>query len=264
MARYFLLTLLLLIFSQVLFAQDTLAVKKEAVKKKRGRWDGNPALMIVPNYTGQFPFGNMKERFGFNSLFDGQFGYKTKRNWIVSGDGGFIYGTDVKENYILNGIATSTGQFITQYNDITNVRLEEHGFNVQFKAGKIIPFAEKYPDAGLLIMTGAGFLEHKIAINVKASELPQLSPVYKKGYDRMSNGPVVSQFIGGTFMARRKYISGYAGFQFDAAYTEGRRPYDFYLMQPLHDKRADLFVGFKIGYIIPVFLQTSEKEYFYY
>ncbi|HWB64822.1 MAG TPA: hypothetical protein VG603_15000, partial [Chitinophagales bacterium] len=158
----------------------------------------------------------------------------------------------------------SSGFLITQYNDISGVRLEEHGFNLKFNFGKVVPFTEKYPDAGLLFMTEFGFLQHKIAIDVKARELPQLSPTYKKGYDRMCNGPVISQFIGGIFMARRKYFSGYAGLQFDAAYTEGRRSYDFYSHAPLNDKRIDMFLGIKVGYIIPVFLQTSEKEYYYY
>ncbi len=65
-------------------------------------------------------------------------------------------------------------------------------------------------------------------------------------------------------MARRKYFGGYAGLQIDAAFTGGRRPYDFYTNAPLHDKRYDIFVGIKLGYILPIFLQASEKEFFYY
>ncbi|MFI5205939.1 MAG: hypothetical protein ACHQVK_03280, partial [Candidatus Paceibacterales bacterium] len=74
----------------------------------------------------------------------------------------------------------------------------------------------------------------------------------------------ISEFIGGAFMARHKYLNGYVGLQFDAGFTQGRRPYDFYLGAPLNDKRYDLFVGIKVGYILPIFLQSSEKEFFYY
>ncbi len=59
-------------------------------------------------------------------------------------------------------------------------------------------------------------------------------------------------------------FSGYAGFQFDAAFTRDRRPYDFYTMQVLNDKRNDLFVGIRVGFILPVWLKVSEKEFFYY
>ena len=260
MSRYFIALLVLLSFGLSLWAQDD----DQSKAKKKSKFDPNPAVLIVPYYTAQLPFGNMADRFGFNSLFGAQLSYKTKRNWLIGGEGGFIYGQKVKENYILDNITTTTGQMITQYNDLTYVKLEEHGFSIKFNFGKVIPFVVQYPDAGLLLMTGFGFLQHKISLNVKATELPQLSTIYKRGYDRLTNGPVISQFIGATFMARRKYFSGYAGLQFDAAFTQGRRPYDFYLGEPLHDKRVDMFLGFKIGYIIPVFLQASAKEYYYY
>jgi hypothetical protein len=65
-------------------------------------------------------------------------------------------------------------------------------------------------------------------------------------------------------MGRRKYLNCYGGFQADLSYTINERPYDFYTMGKLNDKGTDLFLGIKIGWIIPVFLQTSEKEFFYY
>jgi hypothetical protein len=141
--------------------------------------------------------------------------------------------------------------------------MQEMGANIKLQFGKLVPLSEKYPDAGLLFLTGFGFLSHQININVKASSLPQLSKTYRKGYDRLANGPVISQFIGGIFMARRKYVSAYAGIQFDLGFTQGRR-FDFYSAQPLHDKRLDMFLGIRVGWIIPVFTQTSDKEYYYY
>jgi hypothetical protein len=206
----------------------------------------------------------MRDRFGYNSLFGIHIMYKMKKNWLLGFEGNFLYGTTVRESYVLDNISISTGQFIGQNNNLISVRPQEMGFSFKLNAGKIFPFSEKYPDAGLMLLTGFGFLQHKISINVKESSLPQLNTTYRKGYDRMANGPVLSQFVGGVFMARRKFMSAYAGLQFDAAFTQGRRPFDFYSMQPMKDKRIDLFLGFKVGWIIPVFLQTSEKEFFYY
>jgi len=257
--RYFLLTLIFVCIFSFLSAQDTTAFKKPQKK-----FDANSAIMIVPNYTAQFPFGHVSQRFGFDNLFGLELLYKTNKNWLVGANGGFIYGTQSKQNYVFTNIATSTGQFITQYNDLTSIRPEEHGFNVQFTFGKIVPFAQKYPDAGLLFMTGFGIIQDKIAVSIKAAELPQLSPQYRKGYDRMCMGPVLSQFIGGNYMVRRKFISGYAGLQVDLSYTQNQRPYDFYTQGKLNDKGVDIFVGLKLGWVIPVFLQTSEKEFFYY
>jgi hypothetical protein len=257
--RGILLVLCALVFTHT-FSQDTTA---HAAKKKK-KYEADPVMIICANYNGQFPFGNIKERFGFNSLFSLELLYKTKNNWLFGANGGFIYGSNVKQNYVLDNLENPNGLFVTQYNDLTGVRLQEQGFNVQATFGKIIPVSRKFPNSGVLLLTGFGMLQHKIAINVRAAELPQLSPEYKQGYDRLTNGPVISQFAGYTFMARRKYFCGYAGLQFDAGFTADRRPYDFYLMAPLKSQGVDMFLGLKIGYMIPVFLLTSEKEYYYY
>lgn len=258
--RYFLTALVCVCSLSFLWGQQE---EKQPIKKIK-KFEPNNAVLIVPYYTAQFPFGKVADRFGFNSLFGAHLSYKTKTNWLVGAEGAFLYGTKVKEGYVLNNISTSAGLFVTQYNDLTSVKLEEHGGVAKFTFGKIVPFVSKYPDAGFLWMMGIGFLQHKIAINVKAKELPQLASDYKKGYDRLSNGPVISEFVGATFMARRKYLSAYLGLQFDLALTQNRRPFDFYEMKKLTGNNVDMFLGIKVGYIIPVFLQTSEKEYFYY
>jgi hypothetical protein len=259
--RYFWLTLIFVCTGFLLHAQDTTSL--EAHRKVK-RFEPSSAVMFIPNYDAQLPFGHVGQRFGFDNLVGMELLYKTTKNWLVGANGGFIYGSDVKQDYVFSNIATSTGQFVTQYNDLTSIRPQEQGFNLQFTFGKIIPFATRYPDAGLMWMTGVGIVQDKIAVSVKAAELPQLSPQYRKGYDRMCNGPVISQFIGGNFMARGKYLTGYAGLQFDLSYTVNERPYDFYTMGKLNDQGVDLFLGFKVGFSISKWLESSEKEFFYY
>ncbi len=256
--RYFIVLLLWAGLSIPAKAQE-----EQTPKKKTSRFEPSNVVIISPIYTAQFPFGNMRDRFGFNNLFGMQVSYKTKKNWMVGVEGSFLFGTVVRENYVLDNISLGSGQHIGQNNDLIQPKLQEMGANIKFTFGKVVPFSEKYPDAGLLFLTGFGFLSHQININVRSASLPQLSKTYRKGYDRLANGPVISQFIGGVFMARRKYLSAYAGVQFDLGFTQGRR-YDFYSMQQLHDKRLDMFLGIRVGWIIPVFTQTTDKEFYYY
>lgn len=246
------------------FHANAQEIEKEQKKKKEKKFDSGSAWLIAPTFTAQFPYGNMRERFGYNSLFGLHLSYKTDRNWLWGVEGNFLFGTKVKENYVITSIATSTNQYISSNNDLIGVTPQEQGFNTKFVVGKIIPVSKKFPDAGILIMTSLGFLMHKIAINVRETSLPQFSKVYRKGYDRLTVGPVLSQFIGGTFIMRRKYASAYLGATFDIAFTQGVRNYDFYTMAPMKDKRIDMFVGLKFAWIIPVFTRTSEKEFFYY
>lgn len=261
--KYFLLTLLVCIFCFAGAQEKNTPQESPQYKKQKKSFDPSSAVLIAFDYTTQFPFGHISQRFGFDNLFCAELLYKTKKNWLVGGNGGFIYGTVSKQNYVFTNIGTPYG-FITQYNDLTTIRPEEQGFNIQFTFGKIVPLVEKFPDAGLLFMGGFGMVQDKIAVSIKAAELPQLSAEYRKGYDRMCNGPVASVFLGGTYMGRKKYLNCYAGFQLDVSYTQNERPYDFYTMGKLDDKGLDVFVGIKAGWIIPVFLQTSEKEFFYY
>jgi hypothetical protein len=259
-ARYYLLTLTFILTCLFARAQGDTTV----FKKLHKQFDPNSAIMFVPNYNAQFPFGHVAQRFGFDNLVSLEILYKTNKNWLVGVNGGFIYGSNSKQNYVFSNIATSTGQFITQYNDLTAIRPQEQGFNIQFTFGKIIPLTEKLPDAGIMFLTGLGAVADKIAVSVKAAELPQLSPQYRKGYDRMNVGPVLSQFVGYNYMARSRFFAGYIGLQADLSYTENVRPYDFYTMGKLNDKGVDLFLGLKVGFIIAKYMQASEKEYFYY
>src|SRR5688500_1777374 len=95
-SRHILLLLIILFSSQAVVAQQE---KKEEKKKKQ--FDPSNAVLLVPNYTAQFPFGHMADRFGFNSLFGMQIAYKVKKNWIIGVEGAFLFGTKVREDYVL-------------------------------------------------------------------------------------------------------------------------------------------------------------------
>lgn len=235
-----------------------------AYQKNKPVFEPNKAILISTAYTAQFPFGKMADRFGFNSQMGLQVHYKMNKNWMIGLDGGFIFGNVVRETFVLDKISTFNGRHISQNGDLQTVTPQMLGFNIKFQEAKIIPFSVKYPDAGLLLITGVGFLQHKISINVRENILPQLSKTYRKGYDRLTNGPSISQFVGGIFMQRKKLYSFYAGVQYDIAFTANRRNFDFYEMRKLSGGQVDMMLGVKIGWILPVFLEASEKEFFYY
>ena len=92
--------LILLSLSGVLQAQ-----KDDEPKKKKKTIEANAAVIIAPVYTAQIPFGNMRDRFGYNSLFGFHLAYKTNKNWMIGGEANFLFGTNVKENYVLNNIS---------------------------------------------------------------------------------------------------------------------------------------------------------------
>ncbi|MCS6934201.1 MAG: hypothetical protein NZM35_03495 [Chitinophagales bacterium] len=239
----------------------TTVYASESISRK---FEPNATLIISPAYAARFPLVHLADRFGFgNQVSLGVF-YKFQNNWLIGAEGGFLFGSRVHEGYVTDYISTSQGQFISQDNRLLNVRPQLRGFDFFFRFGRVFPLNEKFPDAGLLVVAGAGFLQHKIALDARENLLPQLSKIYRKGYDRLCNGPALSLLTGGLFLDRKKLYSFYGGVQLDAAYTQNRRPFDFYEQRKLNEKRIDMSIGFRLGWVLPIYQHASEKEYFYY
>lgn len=255
-----LLVLLLLIGIQFCFAQsqDSLA------RAKRRALNSNNAVLINPSYIAQFPFGDMKKRFGFNSTIGLQIGYTLPKNFMIGIEGNYLFGTKVKEDSILINVSTyPNAQHINTNGELDNVRLQESGFVIKLNIGKIFAFNAKHPSTGILAMVSGGFLQHNIWINAKERLLPQFDKTYRKGYDRMSNGPVVSMMLGFIRLERKKKLNFYGGLQFDAAFTQNRRAWNFDENRHDDTKRIDLFLGIRVGWLIPIYTNKDNVDFFY-
>src|SRR5690606_34872644 len=107
------------------------------------------------------------------------------------------------------------------------------------------------------------FFQHKIDFEVDETVVPQLNKDYKKGYDRLTNGFMITQFVGYAFFDAKKRINLYAGFEFSQAFTQNRRPWNFDQFLQDDTKRVDLLSGFRIGWILPLYPKSTE-QFFYY
>jgi len=219
--------------------------------------------MISLSYSYQFPGGNLSERFASNSSVGGSYFYKTKTNWIGCINGNFMFRDTIKENGILNSISTKDGNIIDGNGIYADIKLYERGFYFDVKAGKLFPVFGSNKNSGIVILGGIGFLQHKIRIENKDNTAPQLKDDYKKGYDRLTNGFAVSEFIGYMYLGNSRLVSFYAGFEFVQAFTKDRRSYNFDLMSADKTKRLDILSGFKIGWVIPLYKRSPDKFYYY-
>lgn len=213
-------------------------------------------------YTFQIPGGDLLHRFGYNSAIGGTFTYKTNKNWMWSFDGNFLFGNQINENDILLGIGTSDSNMIGSNGQYIQVRLLERGFSFIGKGGKLFSVWGPNKNSGLTIMGGVGFLQHKIRIESKGDFLPQLSGDYKKGYDRLSNGPALTQFIGYYYFDNKGRANFYFGFEFTQAFTKNRRGYNYDSMSYDTANRIDLLYGIKAAWFIPINRKTPDKYYY--
>ncbi len=215
---------------------------------------------ITFNY--QYPGADMAKRFGNNFAFGTEFQWKFKSNWIAGIEGRFFFSDHVKESSILDGFKTSDGNIIDGNGQYGTVLLYERGLQLNLKGGKILPFIGPNPNSGLMLTAAVGYLQHKIWIDTPGSPIPFLEGEYKKGYDRLSSGLALTEFIGYINFSNRKLVNFYGGLEFTQAFTKNRRQLNFDTGLKDDSSRLDLLFGIHLGWMFPLYKRVADKYYF--
>jgi hypothetical protein len=221
--------------------------------------------MFYATYAYQFPAGDMKDRFGNNSVIGGGFQWKTNKNWLWGAEYLYLFGSNVKvKDQIMANIKTTDGDIISMAGNFTSFRVSERGYHLSAKVGKIFSIFSPNPNSGFYLTGGAGYLEHKIKIDVVQNNVPQLIGDYKKGYDRLAGGFCLNETIGYVYLSNTRLLNFFAGIEFSQAWTKPLRDVNFDTGDPDPvQKRYDAFTGIKFTWIIPLFKRQPEKYYYY-
>lgn len=213
-------------------------------------------------YAFQLPGGDLSDRFGWNSMIEGTYYYKLKSGFLFGANGGFLFGNQVKENNMLRALQGEGGGIVDKNGLFADIRFFERGFHASLSAGKMFSWNKPNPNSGLILMGGAGLLQHKIRIETIGNTVPQLDKEYKKGYDRLTNGLSLHEMIGYYYFGNKHLINFYAGFEFIQAFTQNRRSYNFDEMRKDDSKRVDLLFGIRAGWMLPLYRRAPQKFYF--
>ena len=221
--------------------------------------------MVYATYSYQFPGGDLANRYGSNSSIGGGFLFKIKSNWIFGAEGNYLFGGNVKNSdELLRDISTPDGFVIDANGYYADIAYYERGYNFYAKFGKLFPVLSPNPNSGIVLMAGAGFLQHKIRIHsTTGNDAPQILGDYMKGYDHLSNGFAVNGSLGYMYLGSTRLLNFYLGFEFTQAWTKNKRDRDF--DTGLHDskKYSDQFYGIKVCWIIPLYKRTPKAYYLY-
>jgi hypothetical protein len=219
--------------------------------------------MLQFSYAGQLPGGDLDHRFGYNSNLDLAFSLKTHKNWIFSVDFTYIFGNQVKES-VLDSISTKADHYVIDLNgELAEVHLYERGFTSTAWIGRVIPFMSPNPNCGIVANVGLGFMEDHIKIEDIGNRSPPLAGDLKKGYDRLTNGPSVSEYIGYMYLSNNRFVNFFFGFEFTQAFTQDRRSWDYEMMRPDNQQRIDVLSGIRAGWILPLYKRGVTIHYYY-
>mgnify|MGYP000123570935 CR=1 FL=1 len=222
------------------------------------------AAWLGIQYAGGFSGGDLADRYGYFNHVGIMGGYKTNKNWVFGMEANFMFGDSVALTGLFDHLVDSKGNITDINGDIATVRVGGRGLYINGVVGKILPILSPNPNSGIYVNVGLGYFIHRLRIETQDHVVPQIELDYKKGYDRLSSGANVTQFIGYAFMADQGGVNFYGGLYAQQGFTKNRRAINFDTpdIPVSQDLRLELQFGFKFGWLIPIY-QREPKEFYY-
>lgn len=247
------LILLVVVFFQIAFSYGQRNVHDSIIG----------STLLGFHYTAIMPVGQLAERYGFINSIGTTINYKTKHNWVYGIEGDFLFGKKLKNDSLLNNFKDNQGKITGVDGGQAVVVLGMRGFNIDVHVGKIFPWFGPNPNSGVYISLGAGYILHKTRIESNYAVIPLIEKDQKRGYDYLTTGVCLHQFLGYSYMGNRGVVSFYTGFYFNEGFTKNARSYFYDTGQPSSQKiRLDIQLGLRAGWYIPMYKRQAKSFYF--
>lgn len=255
------------------FLLISIAAMAQDEDKLFGSGDAPPkprkGFLLNGNVSFDMPGGDMAKRFGVDFRIGPAVLYKTESNWLFGAKMDFIVGNQIKQDSLMANIrdkyptdSRSVYEFINTDGERVGVPVYERGYAVGLQAGKIISWSKHHPDNGLMLLTSVGFMQHRINIFDRDKNVLQIKGNLVKGYDRLTNGTFIDQYVGYVYFAKNRLLNFNLGLDCLVGFTQGRRDWLYDVNRPGTDKRVDILFGVRAGWYIPIFKRRSEDMLF--
>lgn len=218
-------------------------------------------IQIMYNY--HIPAGDMAKSYGnFNSVGVGGL-FKTKKNWMYALEVNYLFGHELKDLNILNSMVNGGGYIATASGAPANYAVNMRGYEGFIKAGHLFAFNKYNMNCGLMVLGGIGILQHRINFQIPSTDpVPSLDENYRKGYDRLTYGLALNEFVGYYFHSRNRFINFYLGVDLVQGFNENKRAYNYDKMAYDKGAKYDYITSFRFGWLIPVYLNTKDENEF--
>lgn len=189
---------------------------------------------------------------------------KTASNWTLESGFNYYFAGKVKGiDSLFSMIRNSSGLIIDGNGVPADIEVDTRAWSLRVEGGKIFPLNQTARNGGLHLKVGIGVLQRFVFIKNPDNLVLQLSEEYKKGYDRLTLGLTLYQYIGYTRLSYNKYACFYGGLEFYEIFSKRQRAYDFNLMGKDNRTFFDAIIALKFGWIIPLYKKDNVNTYYF-
>lgn len=231
------------------------AVESHAQAERKG-------IYLGAGYGFQWPAGDIADRFGANSILTGNVEMINEKLWVFGTSFNYMFGNNINEA-IAGGLVDGQGRLINTASDIADVDVKQRGFAAFMQAGRILDLWSERHISGIKWSLGVGFLQHKVRLADSQNAVPYFEKPYVKGYDRLTNGVAVSQFIGYQFFDNRGRLNFFAGLEAIEGFTKNRRGLNYNTREAIDKGQFDMLFGFKAGIQITIKSIKDQEDIWY-
>lgn len=220
-------------------------------------------LSFSASFAYAFPVGRLSDRFGSGYQVAGLVEWMTwPGNWVVGLEGRYGYGADVREN-VLGFLQDRDGEIVGRDLSLSNVFLSARLMTIGLYGGKLHSLNKENARSGIRWTIGLAHLRHWIKVNDEMRSLPQIEGEYAKGYDRLTAGYALTQFIGFQHVSLDRRLNIIVGFDLMEGLTRSQRDYDYQLQMGDKSTRIDMTIGFRAGIAVGLYSGYQAGDIYY-
>lgn len=216
------------------------------------------------SYGIDIPLGDLQDRYGldYNPALD--IVYTVNQKTFFGVHGHYILGNRVKEDVIAPLRHEETGGLIDQTRDISFITLKQRAYLFGIHGGRFFNISKTDLKHGPRLRFGISMLTHYIIFNDERASTFQLRGIYSSGYDRLTRGFSLEQFIGYQVIMKNTNTVLFGGVNVVESRGKSLRPIDFDTGVYGGDQRNDILFGFRVGASIQLYEFGEQDEVIYY
>lgn len=213
-------------------------------------------INLQASYLFEVPGADLARRYGPNSKFEFKLEYFTAKNYTVYTKGGLRVNQNVKED-VLASARTSDGFVIGVNGFYADLFGRKRGFDFGIGGDYLFPVKDQQLRFGI-----AGvYTAHWVNIVDDSQSVPLVLDEAGQYYDRFASGFGIEENLQLQYNIGRDKAAILLGLQFAQSFTKEHR----YLLigNGTSERRLDLYLGFKVTYLLPLFRFDMEETIYY-